>query len=338
MNRRELVAGAVALAACAPAASQAPAAPFPMRRGVNLGNALEAENEGDWGYRIEADHLRAIAAAGFDGVRLPVAWTAHTEHDPPFAMAPAIFARVEEVVAQALASGLKVQLDLHHYTALAMQGPRPRHRARFLSMWAEIARRFRDAPAGLIFEPFNEPYGEQSYGEPWPADALMTLQREVVAVIRETNPQRWIVLGPSNWQNIDALEGWRLPPGANIAASVHYYEPYNFTHQRADWLGADAPAFDRAWGSAADRTQVAEHIARAARWARQANAPLQLGEFGVNRAAPTPERAAWTQAVREACEAHGVAWCVWDFAGEFPVWDAARGAFAREMLRALGVQ
>jgi len=42
-----------------------------MRRGVNLGNALEAPHEGDWGYTIAPDHLIAIAGAGFDGVRLP---------------------------------------------------------------------------------------------------------------------------------------------------------------------------------------------------------------------------------------------------------------------------
>src|SRR5262249_49101384 len=74
MNRRETLLGAAALAAGGPAGSQPQAPTFPMRRGVNLGNALEAPNEGDWGYKIETDHLSAIAAAGFDGIRIPVKW------------------------------------------------------------------------------------------------------------------------------------------------------------------------------------------------------------------------------------------------------------------------
>src|SRR5262245_60547645 len=52
VNRRDLLLGAGALAGCTPVASAPPPA-FPIRRGINLGNALEAPNEGEWGYRIE---------------------------------------------------------------------------------------------------------------------------------------------------------------------------------------------------------------------------------------------------------------------------------------------
>ncbi|MBK6703434.1 MAG: hypothetical protein IPG56_06460 [Caulobacteraceae bacterium] len=66
MNRREIILGGAALAACSPEAqSQAPVAPFPMRRGVNLGNALEAPNEGDWGPTASGamgGHCRAVDA------------------------------------------------------------------------------------------------------------------------------------------------------------------------------------------------------------------------------------------------------------------------------------
>jgi endoglucanase len=48
---------------------------------------------------------------------------------------------------------------------------------------------------------------------------------------------------------------------------------------------------------------------------------MQLGEFGVNRALPIQLRAAWTRAVREACENSAMGWCIWDLAGAFPIWD-----------------
>lgn len=329
VNRRDLLLGATALAACAPAASVAPAAapaPFPMRRGVNLGNALEAPNEGDWGYRIEAAHLAAIADAGFDGVRLPVRWDAHAGSTASFAITSDFFRRVDEVTDWALRAGLKVQLDLHHYSAFVSDPAA--HRTRFLSLWDQIARRYRETP--LIYEPFNEPNGPR-----WPNGALEALQREVVGVIRAHAADALIVLGPGNWQNIDALRDWRPPAGQSIAVSVHYYEPHAFTHQNAEWLGADAPTFGRNWGTVDDREQVRAHIEQAAHWGASRSCAMQLGEFGVNRALPLAQRALWTRTVREACEANGVGWCVWDFAGAFPIWDRDAGAFIPQMRDAL---
>jgi endoglucanase len=321
MNRREIIVGAAALAACSQSAeSQAPAAPFPMRRGVNLGNALEAPNEGDWGYRIELTHLDAIRDAGFDGVRLPVRFDAHAGSTPPYAFGGDFWRRIDDIVEHALELGLKVQLDMHHYERLISEPARQRER--FLGMWSVIAHHFRGAPAGLMLEPFNEPNGSN-----WRSGALMDLQRNVVEVIRDRGgASRLIVLGPGNWQNIDALRDWRPPEGENIAVSVHYYEPHDFTHQNAEWLGAEAPNFGRDWGTGEDRAEVRAHIEQAAAWGARRGYAMQLGEFGVNKALPIQERAAWTRTVRGACEARGLGWCVWDFAGAFPIWDRDAGA------------
>lgn len=327
MNRREVIVAAAALAACSQdAQSQRPIAPFPMRRGVNLGNALEAPNEDDWGYRIELPHLAVIADAGFDGVRLPVRWDQHL--DARGTIAPAHMARVAEIVDAALERGLKVQLDAHHYAAL-IENP-DRETPRFLALWRQIAERFAAVSPALLFEPLNEPHGRT-----WDGARLTDVQAAVLETIRASNRERLVVLGPGNWQNIDALESWRPPPGENIAVSVHYYEPHAFTHQNAEWLGDEAPTFGRAWGSQADRRAVAAHIAQAAAWGRRNGATMQLGEFGANRAVSLPQRAAWTRAVREACEHEAMGWCAWDFAGAFPIWDRERGDFIPGMLGAL---
>lgn len=339
MNRRELLLTGASLAACSPATSQAQAPAFPMRRGINLGNALEAPNEGDWGYRIEAAHIDAIAQAGFDGVRLPVRWSAHAEAGRPYLINPAFLNRVAEVVDQALDRGLKVQLDLHHYSelfdltageSLLVIGSRLAQE-RFIAIWRQVAHHFRERSSALMFEPINEPNGRYwSEGR-----TLQIFQRRVADAVRESNPDRTLIVGPANWQNIDALRDWRPPEGENIAVSVHYYEPHAFTHHRAEWLGNDAPVFGRDWGTAADRAQVREHIGLAARWGRERGYAMQLGEFGVNGGVPIQQRAAWTRAVREACEAEGLGWCAWDFSGAFPVWDRARQTFIPLMRDAL---
>ncbi len=327
MNRRDLIVGATALAACGPAESQAPTpAPFPMRRGVNLGNALEAPNEGDWGYRIEDDHLTAIAEAGFDGIRLPVRWDQHL--DRAGRIAPLFLARVREVVAWALERDLMVQLDVHHFDALIANPAR--ERGRFLALWGQIGEAFADAPPSLFFEPLNEPNGPQ-----WDGARLTDLQAETVDLIRESNPTRLIVLGPGNWQNIDALRAWRPPAGDNIAVSVHYYEPHAFTHQNAEWLGANAPTFDRFWGGFDDRSAIHNHLDAARRWGIRNGYPMQLGEFGVIGNAPADQRAIWLHFTRSRCEEFGFGWCVWDFAGAFAIWDRDSGRFHPDALEAL---
>jgi endoglucanase len=325
MNRREIVLGAAALAACAPEARSQAATPFPMRRGVNLGNALEAPNEGDWGYRIEPAHLNAIRAAGFDGVRLPVRWD---QHIVAGRVAPAHMERVAEVARWALQRGLQLQLNVHHYEQLIAE-PRT-ETARFLSLWRQIAERFADAAPELIFEVLNEPNGAH-----WDGQRLTDLQALALETIRGTNPERLVVLGPGNWQNIDALRNWRPTEAENMTVSVHYYEPHAFTHQRAPWLGDNAPRFERDWGTDADRAAVREHIRSAADWGAAHGYAIQLGEFGVNAAVDMGQRVAWTRAVREACDAEGLGWCVWDLAGAFTIMDRHEGSLLHDLHLAL---
>jgi endoglucanase len=328
MNRRDVLLGGAALAAaCAQDANgQAQAPGFPIRRGVNLG-ALEAPSEGEWGYRIQADHLSAMADAGFDGIRLPVRWDEYAEGRRDYRIDPAFFARVDEVIGQALARGLKVQLDIHHFWRL-MDEPQ-RYAPRVAELWRQIAEHYRDAPPSLIFEVINELNNRY-----WTAERTTALYQESIGVIRETNPNRLIVVGPPDWNSINGLNGWTMPTGSNLALSVHYYEPHDFTHQRGEWL-ENPPTFDRAWGKSSDVADVREHIARAATWARERNLPLQLGEFGVNRAVSVEQRALWLRTVRETCEAHAIGWCVWDFATTFEIFNQERGAFIPELRRAL---
>ena len=45
---------------------------YRMYRGINLGNALEAPKEGQWGVIIKDEYFRIIREAGFDAVRIPI--------------------------------------------------------------------------------------------------------------------------------------------------------------------------------------------------------------------------------------------------------------------------
>src|SRR5262249_17539398 len=99
-----VIAAASFTAAGAPAENEAAppadaqAANKKLGRGINLGNALEAPKEGDWGVTLKAEYFRAIKAAGFDTVRLPVNWAAHAGAEAPYTIDPAFAARVDWAV------------------------------------------------------------------------------------------------------------------------------------------------------------------------------------------------------------------------------------------------
>ena len=66
-----------------------------LGRGVNLGNALEAPKEGDWGVKLKAEYFRAVKDAGFAMVRLPIKWSARAAADAPYTIDAAFAERVD---------------------------------------------------------------------------------------------------------------------------------------------------------------------------------------------------------------------------------------------------
>ncbi|MEO8377669.1 MAG: cellulase family glycosylhydrolase, partial [Candidatus Sumerlaeota bacterium] len=87
-------------------------------RGVNLGNALEAPREGQWGWKIQNSDLDAIKSAGFTNVRVPISWAYYVDAKPPYTVDSKFFARIDEVIDYAVSKGLIVILNDHHENEL----------------------------------------------------------------------------------------------------------------------------------------------------------------------------------------------------------------------------
>ena len=66
-----------------------------FRRGVNLGNYLEARRGQNWGAKYSADDFVHIKSEGFDHVRLPIAWHHYTGPAPAFTLSDEIFIKVD---------------------------------------------------------------------------------------------------------------------------------------------------------------------------------------------------------------------------------------------------
>src|SRR5271170_6264841 len=108
-----------------------------LLRGINLGNALDAPHEGEWGVTLEESDFVRVRAAGFDHVRLPVRFSGHAEDSPPYAVDEGFLRRVDWAIRQALGHGLAIVLDMHAYEDI-MKEP-DANRARFVGMWSQLA-------------------------------------------------------------------------------------------------------------------------------------------------------------------------------------------------------
>lgn len=91
-----------------------------MSPGWNLGNALDAHNNGvagetSWGNpAITQTLITKVAEAGFKSIRIPTTWLGKTGAAPNYTIDSAYMNRVKEVVGYARTAGLKVIINIHH--------------------------------------------------------------------------------------------------------------------------------------------------------------------------------------------------------------------------------
>ena len=301
-----------------------------LGRGVNLGNALEAPKEGAWGVVLKKDYFDLIKSAGFDSVRIPVRWSAHAGVSPPYRIEPKFFDRVDWAIRQSLSKKLLVVVNVHHYDEL-VKNPE-RHRKRFLSLWEQIAGHYKDFPAELSFELLNEPHGKLD------AEKWNRLLAETIPVVRRTNPERKIVVGPAGWNNIRELDNLKLPKDdRNLIVTFHYYSPFKFTHQGASWVGKKSKKWlGTKWkGTKAEKSAVTGDLDKAITWAVKHGRPIYMGEFGAYSKADLESRARWTRFVATEAMNRKIGFGYWEFCAGFGVYDRKRGKWVEPLKKAL---
>lgn len=300
-----------------------------LGRGVNMGNAFEAPRDANWGMTIEPGYFSIIKAAGFDSVRIPVRWNAYAATEPPYAIEPEFAAKVDRAVDAALAAGLNVVLNIHHYDELYADPPA--HHDRFVALWSQIASRYKDRGPSLYFELLNEPHDKLDDA------AWNRLIPPALAAVRETNPERFVVIGPASWNSHRNLPKLQLPDAdRRIIVTFHYYLPFQFTHQGASWAqGADRWLGTRWTGSDEERKALHADLDAAASWAKDHDRPLYLGEFGAYSRADMDSRARWSAAVARAAESRGMSWAYWEFGAGFGVYDRDANAWRAPLKEAL---
>lgn len=297
-------------------------------RGINLGNALDAPNEGDWGVVLQPGYFTTIAKAGFNSVRIPIRWSNHAKSTPPYTIEQTFFERVDWAINQARKNNLTAIINMHHYLEIFSEPQAQKER--FLAMWKQIATRYRKKPADLIFEILNEPH-DQLTPDLWNEYAAEALQ-----VIRETNPRRVVIIGTANWGGLGALNQLQLPKDSLLILTFHYYSPFHFTHQGAGWVEGSDAWLGTTWsGTMQEQQAIRKDFDTVNNWAIAHHIPVFMGEFGAYSKADMDSRARWTSFVAREAEKRGFSWAYWEFCSGFGAYDPNTNQWRPELLHAL---
>lgn len=332
-----------------------------FRRGVNFGNYLEAPQGQNWGSRYTEADFDHVRAEGFDHVRLPIRWNDYTGPGPDFKLTDALYGQVDFLVTNALARGLGVIVNVHHFDEFTTDPAAQTDK--FLALWKQIAAHYAASSDRLAFELLNEPKDAAKTA------VLTPIYARVIGVIRESNPRRTLFVGPGQWNSVDELKNLVLPADDNLIVTVHCYEPFLFTHQGASWTGSQvrtkglvfpgppvsplAPhpealksaSWISNWFRNYNTKTGAENPVSAAiiekkmklahDWGEYYGRPVHVGEFGCYIGADDVSRARFHREFRRVLDEQGLAWALWDWKAGFRYWDEKKNAPAPGMREAL---
>lgn len=277
--------------------------------------------------RFKTKHFKIIHDGGFDFVR--VVLSSFRRMDANNQIDPKWLETLDWVVREAGAAGLTVILDEHDFDACSKDPDACE--PKLIAFWQQIGERYKNAPNTVLFELMNEPHGPLDAAR-W--NAMLT---KLIPVVRATNPNRTLVIGPTQWNNSEQLPTLQLPKAdRNILVTFHSYEPFRFTHQGAPWAEGMTAVHDVPFTDA-DVAAIHAQYDRVAAWSKAEDRPVLMGEFGSYDKSGTPmeARARYTATVRKEAEAHGFPWAYWQFDSDFVVWDMTKDQWVEPIHKAL---
>jgi endoglucanase len=298
-----------------------------MGRGVNVIGYDKALWKDYTKGRFKESYFKMIKEAGFSSLRVNL--HPFSSMDKDYKINPRWLETLDWVVKNGIEAKLMLILDLHEFNAMA-DNPEAK-KEMFLSVWRQLAPRYKDQSNDVLFEVLNEP-NQKLTVELWNIYLV-----DAIKIIRETNPNRTLVIGPANWNGIESLHTLVLPEDEkNIIVTVHFYHPMKFTHQGAPWAKDFKDLKGVTWtGTKQETEEIESKLKVAADWSKANDRPIFLGEFGAYDKADMESRARYTAFVARTAEKFNFSWAYWQFDSDFIVYDINKESWVDPILKAL---
>ncbi len=298
-----------------------------LGRGVNIiGYDKELWKDYTKG-RFKEKYFKMIKEAGFSNIRVNL--HPFSNMDSTYKINSRWLETLDWVVKRGIEANLMIILDMHEYNAMAADPVAKKEM--YLSVWKQLAPRYKDQPNNVLFEILNEP-NQKLTPELWNAFLI-----DAIKIIRKTNLNRTLIIGPANWNGIESLPTLVLPEeDKNIIVTVHFYHPMKFTHQGAPWSKENVIYNGITWtGTKEEKADVDKRLQVAADWSEANNRPIFLGEFGSYDKGDMESRARYTAYVSRTAERLGFSWAYWQFDSDFIVYDIDKEKWVVPILNTL---
>jgi len=233
------------------------------------------------GHFVQSADLRRIADLGFNCIRVPFHY--RLIEKSPYVYDSQGVKYLDDVIGWAKSNKVWVILDLHaapgcqnHDWHSDSDGKcrlwdSPAFQKRTASIWAFLAKRYRDEPAVAGYDLLNEAVCPDM-------SVLNDFYQRIINAIRKVDPNHILFVEGSRWAT--DLSCLKTFDDDNLALSAHFYNPIDFT--LAFVPGLSYPIEGTAKQEGFNKTTIKGIVSSFQSIARQHQRPVLVGEFGVN--------------------------------------------------------
>jgi endoglucanase len=288
-------------------------------------------------FEVNKNDFRVLKTLGFKTIRLPVAFAFFESEGIPDAK---VLALVDEVVKQCKLYNFKLIIDYHYGklndTNYLTETPK------IIAFWLKLTKRYsHESPDNLFFELYNEP--PHMNPQVWKDAAY-----NIVTAIRKIDKERTLLVGASNYNSLYELSRFVRLADNNIIYTFHFYEPFLFTHQGAEWVGDQVATVGvpfpyngenfpklnpKAKNTSGEKNyneypidgneqSVKDKLQIVKKWSEKYGVPIICGEYGVyNKHADLDSRCRYIKAVRTNLKTMHIPGILWDYNTNFSIFN-----------------
>ncbi len=317
---------------------------LPFTKGLNLSSWLEpfgfANSSKDW---FGEQDFKDIKSLGVEAVRVPIHFETWSSGAPDYIVEDWVWEYVDNAVAWCEHLGMYILIDFHNlcdensYT-------KPDVEKMLSKIWPQIAERYKDRSAYVLYEVYNEPHGIDcaKWGK---------VQGKIIKLIRSIDKKHSIIVGAADFNSIEKLLSLPKYNDDNLIYNFHEYSPFLFTHQGAAWTYTKRltkipfpyvkekmpplppePTDSEKWimenypADSSEQNLVAP-LDKAVAFVNKRNAALMCNEYGVYMPfADVNERANWYRQKAAWLSDRNIARLSWDYKGGFGIFKKIEGA------------
>jgi aryl-phospho-beta-D-glucosidase BglC (GH1 family) len=289
-------------------------------------------------YFFNEDDVVFLKKAGATVVRIPLNYRHFEDDAAPFKYKEAGFALLDQVLRHCETHGLYVILDLHsaqgwqnvHWhsdngSRISLFWEVPWYQDRYIALWQEFARRYKNRPVIAGYDVLNEPCSNNNRGDyPWNIyanfkpnwDRMNSLYRRLVTEVRKIDSRHIIFLEGDNYAK--QFSRFDKPFDDNLVYSSHNYTAPGFgpgqypgeIHSRSAMVASGPDVWDL------ERQEAFFEEAEGTKFTQQHGVPLWVGEFGSVFNGPSDENGDRLRALDDQIgifERNNAHWTTWNY-------------------------